>query len=643
MLKSFLLKEPVLKYPNPDQPYVLYTDASKYAWAGVLTQAHTHVVDGVEKEIHHPVTYVSGLFRGPQINWAALVKEAYAIYMAARKLHYYISNSDTTIRSDHMPLRRFLLKNTKNTTVNNWAVSIEDYQLKFEYIKGVKNTLADTMSRLVQLDPDVALPPEPEGQQFGRLLQGGGETSTDIDYLVEQVVESPKTEPRGGPMEGVDLPTWGLKDAYLKDAQGRDALCQRIFAQAAKNGEKAVHPYYVEQGILMRYVSDNKQRFEVVVVPPQLAPMLLKLAHDDLGHNGTARTYMILRRSYYWKGMKSFIATYVKRCDLCRQHNATATRYVKGTFEIPKAPMDFISMDLIGEFYPPSSQGNRYALTVICMLTGWVWCIPIPDKTASAVLKAYLKYVHHVFGPSRKVLSDNGTEFKNDLFDRVAKELGVEHKVYSPPYHPQSNGRIEGFHLFLKACMAKHISPGLEWDEVCPIATAAYNFLPNEHARESPFFLMFGRDPRIPLTEALKPRLRYLGNDDVILSLEALKNMYLIVTENLRRARGTGQHKGPVKSIITLNQLVTLKVHLRKTLAPRYEGNYCVVSVKGNQVELAREGTVLPTKWYHVSHVKPLLQANEAINQLPAYDTFGCKGKLAIHPDNIPDTRVVTP
>ena len=444
-------------------------------------------------------------------------------------------------------------------------------------------------------------------------------------------------------MGGVVLPTWGLKDAYLKDAQGKDALCQRIFAQAAKNGEKAVHPYYVEQGILMKYVSDNKQRFEVIVVPPQLAPMLLKLAHDDFGHNGTARTYMILRRSYYWKGMKSFIATYVKRCDLCRQYNATATRYVKGAFEIPKAPMDFISMDLIGEFYPPSTQGNRYALTVICMLTGWVWCIPIPDKTANAVLKAYLKHVHHIFGPSRKILSDNGTEFKNDLFDRVAKELGVEHKVYSPPYHPQSNGRIEGFYLFLKACMAKHISPGLEWDEVCPIATAAYNFLPNEHARESPFFLMFGRDPRIPYTEALKPRLRYLGNDDVILSLEALKNMYLIVTENLRRGRGTGQHKGPVKSIITLNQLVTLKVHLRKTLAPRYKGNYRVVAVQGNQVELAREGTVLPTKWYHVSHVKPLLQANEAINRLPAYDTFGCKEKLAIHPDNIPDTRVIKP
>ena len=47
-------------------------------------------------------------------------------------------------------------------------------------------------------------------------------------------------------MGDITLPTWGLKDAYLKEAQSKDALCQRIFAQAAKNGEKAIHPYYVE-------------------------------------------------------------------------------------------------------------------------------------------------------------------------------------------------------------------------------------------------------------------------------------------------------------------------------------------------------------------------------------------------------------
>ena len=48
---------------------------------------------------------------------------------------------------------------------------------------------------------------------------------------------------------------------------------------------------------------------------------------------------------------------------------------------------------------------------------------------------------------------------------------------------------------------------------------------------------MFGRDPRLPLTETFKPRMRYLGTEDTVLSLEALKNMYLLVAENLKKAR----------------------------------------------------------------------------------------------------------
>ena len=164
MLKEHLLKEPILKYPKPDQPYILYTDATKYAWAGVLTQAYVYMEEGQEFSIHHPITYVSGLFKGPQLNWAALTKEAYAIYMVARKLDYYLREAETTIRSDHLPLKSFLLKNTKNDKVNNWGVELASkYTLNFEYVKGIKNTLADTMSRLVTLDPDITLVKEPEG------------------------------------------------------------------------------------------------------------------------------------------------------------------------------------------------------------------------------------------------------------------------------------------------------------------------------------------------------------------------------------------------------------------------------------------------------------------------------------------------
>ena len=146
------------------------------------------------------------------------VREAYAIYMVARKLHYYISNADTTIRSDHMPLRKFLMKNTKNTTVNNWAVAIEDYNLKFEYIKGIKNTLADTMSHLVQLDPDTALPPEPDHEEFGKPRGGASAREEEIHALVP---ESLRLREEGGdedPFQSTDLPTWGLPDTDVREA-----------------------------------------------------------------------------------------------------------------------------------------------------------------------------------------------------------------------------------------------------------------------------------------------------------------------------------------------------------------------------------------------------------------------------------------
>ena len=102
--------------------------------------------------------------------------------------------------------------------------------------------------------------------------------------------------------------------------------------------------------------------------------------------------------------------------------------------------MDFIAMDLIGEFHPPSSQGNRYALTGVCMLTGFTWCIPIKSKKATDVARAYMQQVYSILGGSTKILTDNGTEFKNEVFKGVLQKLGTEKLIHSPPYRPQPNG-----------------------------------------------------------------------------------------------------------------------------------------------------------------------------------------------------------
>ena len=160
------MKEPILTYPDPSFPYVLFTDASKYAWACVLTQEKIHNIEGKEVKILHLITYMSGLFRGSQMNWACLTKEAYDIYMSIKKLAYYLEDTDLTLRSDHLALRKFLAKNTLNSKVNNWAIKISPFHITFDYIKEVKNTLADTMSRLIEIDPQMQQESELKGYEF---------------------------------------------------------------------------------------------------------------------------------------------------------------------------------------------------------------------------------------------------------------------------------------------------------------------------------------------------------------------------------------------------------------------------------------------------------------------------------------------
>ena len=138
MLKDGLIMLPILKYPDPNKPYTLFTDASKYAWACVLTQEHKHEKDGKIFKINHSITFASGLFKGSQLNWEALTKEAFAMYSSIKKLSYYLEDTEIILRSDHLWLKKFLQKITLNTKVNNWAVEISPYKIQFEYIKRIK-------------------------------------------------------------------------------------------------------------------------------------------------------------------------------------------------------------------------------------------------------------------------------------------------------------------------------------------------------------------------------------------------------------------------------------------------------------------------------------------------------------------------
>ena len=521
--------------------------------------------------------------------------------------------------------------------MNNRAVEISPFHITFEYIKGIKNTLADTMSRLITIDPDTELLPEEQGCEYGYyLFDPLPPIHTDdichIDDKPEITITSPEDEtltyfdPKnpGGDVDRLLSLLDGEQYEVISSLQDRDAFCHCILQQVRKSKQSVCQSYKIDNDILKRHQSINGQLFYPIVLPRMLIGHILELLHNKLGHNGINRTYAMLKRLYYWKGMKASITKHIKNCDNCQKCNLQVVPYAKLHFDTATFPMEFISMDLIGELYPPSRSGHKYALTMICMLTGHVFCISIKTKQASEVLQAYIDNIYAKFGGSLKILSNNGTEFKNQLFEKIAKELGVKQEIYTAPYRPSSNGRIEGIHNFLKACISKHVSPQLDWTSVILLACAAYNFLPNGCSKESPFFLMFGRDAVLPLNSLLSPQMRYLGNDLNLLSLEALKNMFHIATENLCCARIHHDSTLPkqLPHHFTEGDTILIKNHTAGPFDPKYIGDYRIVSFRGNQVELI-PSTGGKSKMEHISNIKYIMPAERYISQLLDYELFG--------------------
>ena len=232
-------------------------------------------------------------------------------------------------------------------------------------------------------------------------------------------------------------------------------------------------------------------------------------------------------------------------------------------------------------------------------------------------------------------------EFKNEVFKEMLQKLGTEKLIHSPPYRPQSNGRIEGFHRYLKACIAKHMCAGMEWDEVTAMATAAYNYFPNMSAKESTFFLMYGRDPLNKLSAIRNAPRRYLGDATGFPDLEALKNMYQMVAQQLMNSRecyvkSNRYNKIPDHGIL-VGDLVLMKDHTVKSFEPKYKEDFWVVQVYGtNALQVSDKRGKLHN--VHITDVRKINMTEKIASQLhEAYNNKGSTAKHLIPQGRIPD------
>ena len=165
------------------------------------------------------------------------------------------------------------------------------------------------MSCLIEIDPQIQSEPEPEGYEFGYYT---------FDQLLALEVHDIQTSSQDDPNIDLlcELP---IQNDMLIKLQQEDAFCRNIIQQIEKGNIKEGQLYKIDNKQLKRFVMDGNDTYESIVILRSLIPQILHMAHDKLGHNGTHRTYVLLKRLYYWKGLKPSVERHIKMCPQCQR------------------------------------------------------------------------------------------------------------------------------------------------------------------------------------------------------------------------------------------------------------------------------------------------------------------------------------
>ena len=309
------------------------------------------MIDDKSTTTDHPVAFVS------QLNWAALTKEAFTIYMSVKKLLFYLTDAQILLRSDHKPLEKFLLKNMLNSKVNNWAMELEAFNIHFDYIKGSNNILADTLSHLIAIDPDTPTTPEGQGYEFGYAIFEEFPKVKTKTHEVNEVIVGMNKEIKNDPelQESLQCIENPIAPQQLKKLQQQDANIKTLKHKLQHN--KLDKEYYSldKNKLLMRKVIDGGHEFCTIYLPSILTFQVLQTAHDDLGHNGFPRTYAALKSFLLERHVGRLQKTLQNMCNMPATQNREV-KFERKIFKPSLQPMDFICMDLIGEFHPPPNK-----------------------------------------------------------------------------------------------------------------------------------------------------------------------------------------------------------------------------------------------------------------------------------------------
>ena len=578
-LKHALSNAPVLAFPDFNKEFTLCTDASNYGLGSVLMQTD-------DSGRSRAIAYASRLLNPAERNYSTTHREALAVVWSLRHFRDIILGYPIHVLTDHAPVTDLFKRSNLTGKFARWQLTIQEFNPTFAYLPGRSNHVADALSRHVA---PVALVPQPQPLPSSddiKELQRADDFCSRIIYYLESgdITSLPKLH--------VPPDSFELREEILYKSAN------------VPSEEESLH--HVAQ----------------LVVPKALVPIVLFHIHDSplAGHPGKDRSLRQAQRLYFWPSMRKDITDHCLACASCAAHRPT--RHLESpnlAYPIPHAPWDSVSIDVLK--LPLTENGYQYLLVCVDSFSRFTILVPLKDKSARSVAQALIDEVICRYATPRVILSDNGREFNNAILQAVCDSFNIK-KCNIVPYSPQANGKVERANRRILDILRFVTNADSAWDVQIPLVACSLNSAFHSSINESPHFVLFGTDKRLP-HELLSAEARplYCFDDYVKSRVHTFQRIHTSVRDNLIDTQEfmlSKQHRRATTREIVVGDIVFRRVHDRHSkLDPLFQGPYRVLEImSGHKVKLRDLKTGMESV-VHRDHLKQVHRGLDTESAMP--------------------------